>query len=175
MPSRALDDGPNNQWVWSLRQEGIKGLWLVSFVIITSFEKNLTALSPAPIAWENPEVVPSISLRRFIPSSSKRQNGFKLDLYPKIKDQRNVFWMLDIHISCFVFWVINGFKKSNTNYFIIWINWNPIYKWNFIFMRITFDFIPIIIEIIQTWKWNRKWMRYSFSLLIFIYQTHPKS
>ena len=36
---------PNNQWVWSLRQEGIKGLGLCLLDLSHPFEKNRTSLS----------------------------------------------------------------------------------------------------------------------------------
>nr|CAN82600.1 hypothetical protein VITISV_032034 [Vitis vinifera] len=69
---------PNNQWVWSLRQEGIKGLRLVSFGIITSFERTEPLSLPLPLPERiQRKVVPSISLRRSIPLHQKRQNGFR--------------------------------------------------------------------------------------------------
>ena len=101
---------PNNQWVWSLRQEGIKGLRLMSFEIITFFEKNLTALSPAPIAWENLEVVPSISLRRSVPSSNSHMDSGWYNLNSN-------------------YGIISSCDSTYDPMIIEYINWNLINAW----------------------------------------------
>ncbi|RVW68072.1 hypothetical protein CK203_064579 [Vitis vinifera] len=81
MPSWALDDGPkareaNNQWVWSIRQEGIKGLWLVSFVISHHFKRTEPLSLPLPLPERiQRKVVPSISLR--IRTVFKYTHGFR--------------------------------------------------------------------------------------------------
>ena len=57
--------------------------------------------------------------------------------------------------------------------YLFLMNWNPVYKWNLIYIGIIFYFIPIFIKVIQNMGMGREWMKCSFPLPILAYQTSP--
>ena len=89
---------PNSQWVWFLRQEGIKIGWsfcLFHYVIIP-FEIKRNLFFPAPIVRENSERGGALhNLRRSI---HLQQNVKWTRVCYKIKSKRYV-WMINIYIN----------------------------------------------------------------------------